>query len=200
MIEFKKKITYTFFVKIMKYSLMFLAISIIFLALYNRNTLKLDITLENNKITDEFFNSSQILIGPKFLGLDKKRQPYKVSASKAMKVSNKNDIFNLEYPKGEITSSSEIFFLEGNQGVFDKPNQFLKLTGEVVFSDKKKFSFHTSEATMDFKKKIILGKQKVSGKKENSTIFSEGFQIEQKTNKIIFTGKSKLTLSKNNND
>ena len=35
--------------------------------------------------------------------------------------------------------SSEIFFLEGNQGVFDKPNQFLKLTGEVVFSDKKKF-------------------------------------------------------------
>ena len=90
--------------------------------------------------------------------------------------------------------------MEGNQGVFDKPNQFLKLTGEVVFSDKKKFSFHTSEATMDFKKKIILGKQKVSGKKENSTIFSEGFQIEQKTNKIIFTGKSKLTLSNNNND
>ena len=200
MIEFKKKITYTFFVKIMKYSLMFLAISIIFLALYNRNTLKLDLTLENNKITDEFFNSSQILIGPKFLGIDKKSQPYKVSASKAMKVNNKNDIFNLEYPKGEITSSSEIFFLEGNQGVFDKPNQFLKLTGEVVFSDKKKFSFHTSEATMDFKKKIILGKQKVSGKKENSTIFSEGFQIEQKTNKIIFTGKSKLTLSNNNND
>ncbi len=200
MIEFKKKITYTFFVKIMKYGLMFLAISIIFLALYNRNTLKLDLTLENNKITDEFFNSSQILIGPKFLGLDKKRQPYKVSASKAMKVNNKNDIFNLEYPKGEITSSSEIFFLEGNQGVFDKPNQFLKLTGEVVFSDKKKFSFHTSEATMDFRKKIILGRQKVSGKKENSTIFSEGFQIEQKTNKIIFTGKSKLTLSNNNND
>ena len=57
----------------MKYSLMFLAISIIFLALYNRNTLKLDLTLENNKITDEFFNSSQILIGPKFLGLDKKK-------------------------------------------------------------------------------------------------------------------------------
>ena len=200
MIEFKKKITYTFFVKIMKYGLMFLAISIIFLALYNRNTLKLDLTLENNKITDEFFNSSQILIGPKFLGIDKKSQPYKVSASKAMKVNNKNDIFNLEYPKGEITSSSEIFFLEGNQGVFDKPNQFLKLTGEVVFSDKKEFSFHTSEATMDFKKKIILGKHKVSGKKENSTIFSEGFQIEQKTNKIIFTGKSKLTLSNNNND
>ena len=200
MIEFKKKITYTFFVKIMKYGLMFLAISIIFLALYNRNTLQLDLTLENNKITDEFFNSSQILIGPKFLGLDKKKQPYKVSASKAMKVNNKNDIFNLEYPKGEITSSSEIFFLEGKEGVFDKPNQFLKLSGEVVFSDKKKFSFHTSEATMDFKKKIILGKQKVSGKKENSTIFSEGFQIEQKTNKIIFTGKSKLTLSNNNND
>ena len=64
--------------------------------------------------------------------------------------------------------------MEGNQGVFDKPNQFLKLTGEVVFSDKKEFSFHTSEATMDFKKKIILGKHKVSGKKENSTIFSEG--------------------------
>jgi len=198
--DLKKKMTYTFFVKAMKYSLMMLAIGIIFLALYNRNSLKLDLTLENNKITDDFFNSSQILIGPKFLGLDKKRQPYKVSASKALKVNNKNDIFNLEYPKGEITSSSEIFFLEGNEGVFDKPNQFLKLTGEVVFSDKKKFSFHTSEATMDFKKKIILGNQKVSGKKENSTIFSEGFQIEQKTNKIIFTGKSKLTLSNKNND
>ena len=198
--DLKKKMTYTFFVKAMKYSLMMLAIGIVFLALYNRNSLKLDLTLENNKITDEFFNSSQVLIGPKFLGLDKKKQPYKVSASKAMKINNKIDIFNLEDPKGEITSSSEIFFLEGNEGIFDKPNQFLKLKGEVIFSDKKKFSFHTSEATMDFKKKIILGKEKVSGKKKNSTIFAEGFQIEQKTNKIIFTGKSKLTLLKNNDE
>ena len=70
MLELKKKITYTFFVKVMKFSLMFLAVSIICLALYNRNTLKLDLTLENNKITDEFFNSSQVLIGPKFLGID----------------------------------------------------------------------------------------------------------------------------------
>ena len=80
--------------------------------------------------------------------------------------------------------------------MFDKPKQFLKLKGNVVFSDKEMFSFETSEATMDFKKKLVLGQEKVTGKKKNSTILSEGFEIEQKKNKIIFKGKSKLVLRK----
>ena len=109
------------------------------------------------------------------------------------------EVFNLENPKGELIKDGEFFFLEGNNGIFNKPQQILELKGKVIFSDKKMFSFNTSEATMDFNKKVIVGEKKVKGKKINSTIFAEGFKIEQKTNKIIFKGKSKLVLSKKTN-
>ena len=191
-----QKLSYSLVVKILKYFLVVLSLVIIFLTFYNKNSLNFVPKNDNEKVIDEFSSSSQVLLGPIFIGLDKKKQPYKVSASKASKVEDSIEIFNLENPKGEIVNNEEIYHLQGNKGLFDKPKQFLKLKGNVVFSDKEMFSFETSEATMDFKKKLVLGQEKVTGKKKNSTILSEGFEIEQKKNKIIFKGKSKLVLRK----
>ena len=85
--------------------------------------------------------------------------------------------------------------MSGNFGKFNKANQLLEISGDVTFSDKQSFTFNTSEAEMDFKKKVLLGHKKVTGGKKNSRITSEGFKILNKGNKIIFTGKSKLLLS-----
>ena len=196
---FNKHFNYSTAVKSTKYFFVILSFGLITLALYNNNSLKVNLVSTDTKITDEFYDSNQILIGPSFLGLDKKKQPFKISASKAFKINSDKEVFNLENPKGELIKDGEFFFLEGNNGIFNKPQQILELKGKVIFSDKKMFSFNTSEATMDFNKKVIVGEKKVKGKKINSTIFAEGFKIEQKTNKIIFKGKSKLVLSKKTN-
>jgi len=191
-----EKLSYSLVIKILKYFFLVISVGIVFLTFYNKGSLNLMPKIVNEGVIDEFLGSSQVLLGPTFIGLDKKKQPYKISASKASKVEDSSEIFNLENPKGEIVNDEETYQLQGNEGLFDKPKQFLKLKGNVVFSDKEMFSFKTSEATMYFKKKLVLGKKKVTGKKQNSTILSEGFEIEQKKNKITFKGKSKLVLRK----
>ena len=54
--------------------------------------------------------------------------------------------------------------------------------------------FKTAEAKFDFKKQVLIGDKSVVGKKKDSTIKSQGFKIFNKENKIIFTGKSHLSL------
>ncbi len=168
----------------------------IVLILINKSSLNLK--NKGNAITyikDDFSSASQVLLGPTFIGLDKEKKPFKISAAKATKLNNSTEVFDLEEPKGEITNDSDVFYMSGNFGVFNKSNQFLEISGDVTFSDKKSFTFNTSEAEMDFKKEVLLGHKKVTGKKKNSHITSEGFKILNKGDKIIFTGKSKLLLS-----
>jgi len=142
----------------------------------------------------EFQSVNQVLLKPTFMGIDKKRQPFIVSARKATRYRNSPDIFNLEEPIGEIVSGKEKYFLSGKVGVFDKRIQQLKVEGDVEFNDGDSLVFNTSEVYFDFKKELLFGKKKVEGKKNNSLIISEGLKIFNRENKIIFTGKTKLTL------
>ena len=49
---------------------------------------------------------------------------------------------------------------------------------------------------LHFKKQILVGNESVIGRKNDSIIKSEGFKIINKENKVIFFGKSYLTLNK----
>ena len=189
-------INYSNFIKTLKSLFLIISILLILLILINKTPMK-RIMVDNNDIErDDFLGVHQILFKPSFIGLDKKKQPFKVSAAKATKLNNFDEIFNLEKPVGQITSNNEIYFLSGDSGLFDKSKQILQLEGDVVFEDKNLFSFHTEEASVDFKKKVIFGNTKITGGKENSSIISQGFKIVNKGTEIFFIGRSKLILSK----
>ena len=47
-------------------------------------------------IKDDFSSASQVLLGPTFIGLDKEKKPFKVSAAKATKLNNSTEVFDLE--------------------------------------------------------------------------------------------------------
>ena len=154
------------------------------------NNNKSIITFESEEIN----STAQILKNPLFMGLDKKQQPFKISADKAIRYNVNENIFNLEEPTGEIETNSEKFFVFGNSGVFDNNKQTLVIKGEVEFTNKISMEFKTAEAKFDFKKQVLIGDKSVVGKKKDSTIKSQGFKIFNKENKIIFTGKSHLSL------
>ena len=129
------------------------------------------------------------------MGLDKKLKPYKISAQKATRFTKSENIFNLEKPNGEIETNSEKFYIYGNTGVFDNNDQTLLINGDVEFTNKNTMKFETSVAKFDFKKQILMGNESVIGRKNDSIIKSEGFKIINKENKVIFFGKSYLTLN-----
>ena len=113
---------------------------------------------------DDFQSVKQVLHKPIFMGMDKKKQPFKVMARKATRLKESPDIFDLERPTGELKSGTEKFFVKGDEGIFYKDVQQLKIKGNVQFNDEKSMIFNTSEMYFDFKKEILTGDQKVKGK------------------------------------
>tara|TARA_B100000963_G_C22573216_1_gene647109 strand:+ start:504 stop:1052 length:549 start_codon:yes stop_codon:yes gene_type:complete len=179
----------------LKYIFVIISFIFIVLVIYNNSSLKTEITSNQALIEDRDFSSvTQVLHGPKFLGVDKKKQPFKVMARKATRFKKSPDIFNLEYPTGEMNSGEEKFFLSGDIGIFNKEVQILKVKGNVILNDENDMEFNTSEMDFDFKEEILFGNKKVEGKKNNSYIVSEGFKIFNKGEKIFFMGKTKLIL------
>ena len=188
---------YSTIIKSIKYFLVFLSISIFIALIINSATHQ---SVDHNSLitfeSEEFSSTSQVLTKPLFMGLDKKQQPFKISAQKATRFTNTENIFNLEKPNGEIETNSEKFYIYGNTGVFDNSDQTLLINGDVEFTNKNSIKFETSVAKFDFKKQILMGNESVIGRKNDSIIKSQGFKIINKENKVIFFGKSYLTLNK----
>ena len=188
---------YSIIVKSLKYFLLFLSIAIFTILIIksvnqksvNQNSL---ITFESEEVS----STTQVLKKPLFMGLDKKQQPFKISAQKATRFTSSDNIFNLDKPNGEIETNSEKFYIFGNKGVYDNNNQTLLINGDVEFTNKNSIKFETSVAEFDFRKQILTGNESVIGRKNDTIIKSEGFKIINKENKVIFFGKSYLTLNK----
>ena len=187
--------TYSIFIKGIKYTFVLISVIIIFMIFYNNTSFKTEI-VSNQTVFDkrDFSSITQVLHKPTFIGVDKKKQPFKVMAKKAIRFKKSPDIFNLEYPTGEIKSGEEKFFLSGDVGIFYKDVEKLNVKGNVVLSDENDMKFKTTEMDFDFKEEVLFGNKKVEGEKNNSVIVSEGFKIFNTGEKIFFTGKTKLTL------
>ena len=186
---------YSIFIKSLKYILLFFSISILILVVYNNNPVEKEKVYNDFSYDESDFQSfKQVLHKPTFMGIDKKNQPFKVMANKAIRLKQEPNIFNLEKPTGEINSGKEKFFLSGDEGIFNKSVDQLKVRGNVKFNDGDNMTFTTSEMYFDFKKEVLSGDKRVNGKKNNSVIISEGFKIFNNGEQIFFTGKTKLKL------
>ena len=191
--------TYSKFIKTIKF--IFLAISILMLVLIiiNNRQNQIKIVGEKFSYTEKIDGSiNQVLVKPIFMGLNKKEQPFKVTASKATRFKEESNTFYLENPVGEILIDNDKYFLSGNSGIYDKNIQELKINGDVKFNNNLDLKFSTTEVFFDFKDQVLFGEKAVSGYRNNSKIDSQGIKILNKENKIIFTGKTKLLLKNEN--
>ncbi len=191
--------TYSKFIKTIKF--IFLAISILMLVLIIINNRQNQIKIAGEKFsyTEKIDGSiNQVLVEPIFMGLNKKEQPFRVTASKATRFKEESNTFYLENPVGEILIDKDKYFLSGKSGVYDKSIQELKINGDVKFNNNLDLKFSTTEVLFDFKDQILFGEKAVSGYRNNSKIDSQGIKILNKENKIIFTGKTKLLLKNEN--
>ena len=186
---------YSVFIKSLKFILHFFSLSILILVIFNNNSAKKENIFTDFSYDESDFQSvKQVLHKPTFIGIDKKNQPFKVMADKAIRLKQQPNIFKLEEPTGEINSGEEKFFLSGDKGIFNKNVDQLQIKGNVKFNDENNMIFTTSEMYFDFKKEVLSGNKKVNGKKNNSVIVSEGFKILDDGEQIFFTGKTKLRL------
>lgn len=191
--------TYSKFIKTIKFVFLGISILMLLLIVINNRQNQIKIVDEKFSYTDKIDGSiNQVLVKPIFMGLNKKEQPFKVTASKATRFKEESNTFYLENPIGEISIDNDKYFLSGNKGIYDKNIQELKINGDVKFNNNLDLKFSTTEVFFDFKEQVLFGEKAVSGYRNNTKIDSQGIRIFNKENKIIFTGKTKLLLKNEN--
>ena len=191
--------TYSKFIKTIKFIFLTISILMLVLIIINNRQNQIKVVGEKFSYSEKIDGAiNQVLVQPIFMGLNKKEQPFKVTASKATRFKEESNTFYLENPVGEILIDNDKYFLSGNNGIYDKNIQELKINGDVKFNNNLDLKFSTTEVFFDFKDQVLFGEKAVSGYRNNSKIDSEGIKILNKENKIIFTGKTKLLLENEN--
>ena len=188
---------YSFYINTLKKVLFIISFVLLVLMFLNKTVQKFtEITSKDNFNTDQ---EEQIVIEPKFIGLDKNKKPFTIRAEKAKKTKSNENLYRLEMPSGEIKDNSgNTIFLKSSKGEFNQNSQEIFLFKNVELTREDGLLFETEEAMIDLKTNNIFGKKKVSGKNKEGKIFSSGFSITEEGNKILFKGKTNLLIKRKN--
>lgn len=184
---------YSFYINTLKKVLFVISFVLIVLMFLNRTVQKFsEVTSKDSFNTGQ---EEQIVIEPKFIGLDKNKKPFTIRAEKAKKTKSNENLYELDTPSGEITDSSgNTIFLKSSKGEFDQNNQKIFLFKDVELTREDGLLFKTDRAMIDLNTNDIFGDTEVSGKNKRGKIFSSGFSITEKGNKILFQGKTNLLI------
>lgn len=188
---------YSFYINTLKKVLFIISFVLLVLMFLNKTVQKFtEITSKDNFNTDQ---EEQIVIEPKFIGLDKNKKPFTIRAEKAKKTKSNENLYQLEMPSGEIKDNSgNTIFLKSSKGEFNQNSQEIFLFKNVELTREDGLLFETEEAMIDLKTNDIFGKKEVSGKNKEGKIFSSGFSITEEGNKILFKGKTNLLIKQKN--
>ena len=188
---------YSFYINTLKKVLFIISFVLLVLMFLPKTVQKFtEITSKDNFNTDQ---EEQIVIEPKFIGLDKNKKPFTIRAEKAKKTKSNENLYQLEMPSGEIKDNSgNTIFLKSLKGEFNQNSQEIFLFKNVELTREDGLLFETEEAMIDLKTNDIFGKKNVSGKNKEGKIFSSGFSITEEGNKIFFKGKTNLLIKQKN--
>ena len=120
--------------------------------------------------------------------------------SKQLKLNNieieilESNLSNVDIaePKFAINNDSKKIYITANEGNFLNKNEIL-LKDNVKFRSNQ-FSIETQEVIFNRNNQTAQSKTKAFFKSKNTTISSDGFDINDKGNNIIFYGKSYIVL------
>jgi lipopolysaccharide export system protein LptC len=150
------------------------------------------IALSNAKLSTK---EGLSMVNARFVGVDLKKQPFSITADIAKNLLKDREQIELEMPKADITvSDGSWLVLTANSGVYNQKKKLLNLKGAVNLFHDSGYEFKTKKVNIDLNQGIAISNEPVKGQGPFGQLQAEGFRIENKGNKISFSGKSKLIL------
>ena len=108
------------------------------------------------------------------------------------KTNTKLSKIDIEEPKFAINNDTKKIRITAKEGNFLNKDE-IQLRKNVRFKSND-FSIETENVIFDRNKQTAQSKTKSLFKSENTTIFSDGFNIQEKGNRIVFYGNSLIVL------
>ena len=122
-------------------------------------------------------------------------KPFTITATKAHQ-KNANDMeFSLQGPKVDVMMQNGSWAaITAKNGFYNHKMQLLELSGGVNLFHDTGYEFRTRNTVVDLRAGDARGVDPVEGQGPLGNLQSEGFVLFYKSKRILFTGRSKLTL------
>lgn len=136
------------------------------------------------------------VLNARILGVDEKARPFQITAeTSALKNQEGREFYLLEQPKADIVLEDGSWVaLTAIDGEYEEATRYLYLVGNVnVFHDEG-HEFSTPKARFNLDDRTASGDDPVDGQGPLGTLQSEGFRIFKESDRVLFTGKSKMLV------
>jgi lipopolysaccharide export system protein LptC len=134
------------------------------------------------------------MLNPRYLGTDRMNHPFVVTAAVGRQVPDRQDLMALEQPRADMqTRGGATIVLNSDSGVYQGQSQLLDLFGNVTLVHQNGSRFVTESAHLDLAANGATGHQAVEGHGPSGDVAGEGFEISDKGDTILVTGRSQLT-------
>ncbi|MFI4987536.1 MAG: LPS export ABC transporter periplasmic protein LptC [Alphaproteobacteria bacterium] len=135
------------------------------------------------------------MLNPRYQGMDKRGEPFTVTARTAIKKNPQSDVVELDHPVADIMlNRGNWVALKGDFGVYREQDQQLDLIGTVQLYQDDGYEFETLAAHVNLADNTAEGDDPVHGQGPAGDIHSEGFRVYDKGQSILFTGRAHLIL------
>ncbi len=194
-------VSYSRFVRVMRFALP-LAAAVIVVLLYFRSGVEESaiVPIEDKEIAADLRDkdiSRNELINPKFESMDKKSQPYKITADRAIQGEVNKDLIMLEHPVGHMTmESGDVITVHSNSGAYRQDTERFFLEGDVLLEHVQGYTLKSSEAHIDLKQNFAWSEKDVYATGPDLLIDAKGIKANGQTGEIIFQGPARLILEK----
>lgn len=138
----------------------------------------------------------------RYFGTDDEGQPYSVLASGVRQRPDDEETIELSSPAAEITRNDGKFLsAKANDGLYNRGEQKLDLSGNVDVGEENGFRFRTGKAFVDLKEGSASGTAPVTGEGPLGTMQAQdGFHITDRGRTVQFNGKSRLVINSKDTD
>lgn len=135
------------------------------------------------------------MVNARFYGLNRRNQPFTLTADVATEDEPGSGLIVLDQPKGDfLTSGGKGVYVEARRGFYQQKQQTLDLEGEVNLYHEDGYELHTEKARVDLKTSDVVGNVPVQGRGPQGLIDGSGFRIREKGARVEVTGKSQMNL------
>jgi len=135
------------------------------------------------------------MVNPRYAGVDRTGRPFVVIAASGRQVPDRQDLMSLRAPQADVkTHGGADVVVTAATGVYQSQSQLLDLFGEVTLVHQNGTRFVTDTARVDAASNTAKGNDPVEGHGPSGDIKAQGFEILDKGDTILFTGRSDLLL------
>ncbi len=137
------------------------------------------------------------VLNPRVLGVDDRSRPFQITANVGSRILGEHgqEVYELEQPKADMsTENGSWVAVMADQGLYDGESQLLYLEGNVSLFHDNGAEFVTSAATVNLDDQTATGDVPIAGQGPTGLIEAEGFRLLDRGNRILFTGRARMTI------